>query len=107
MIFNLLVLTVFGVAFYKTLRLYTSENRLDPRLNVEGVGLMKSIEKGLFVCSQCDCVDHVELTKPDSHWLCGHCDPNKEWHGQFPREKYNPEKDITVNRPSGISFGVS
>lgn len=58
-----------------------------------------------FVCNECGCVDSIELTQPDSRCLCGHCDPDKQWHGVFPRETYDPEQDVVVNRPDGIGFG--
>jgi hypothetical protein len=30
---------------------------------------------------------------------------SQPWHNQFPQEKYDPEKHLVVNRPSGIGLG--
>lgn len=57
-------------------------------------------DSDLFVCSECQCVDIIELTKPDQRFLCGHCDPEKTWHGYFDRERYRPEQDFVINPPA-------
>ncbi len=62
----------------------------------------------LFVCEQCDCVDHLDLAPSQSgpRLLCSLCHPQrKEWHNQFPHSKYLPASDIVCNRPSGVSLG--
>lgn len=59
---------------------------------------------GLYACSNCDRLDHVELVHPDKRWLCSDCDPEKEYHGQFPLVKYDPQKDLVINRPNNLSF---
>lgn len=53
----------------------------------------------LFVCSSCKCVDSFELTAPDERFLCGYCDPYKDWHGFFCRDSYDPETDLVLNPP--------
>lgn len=58
----------------------------------------------LFVCDQCDCVDCLDLApKPTNGlYLCSLCHPlSRRWHGEFPRETYNPQTDtIVCNRVS-------
>lgn len=60
-----------------------------------------------FVCCECNCIDLVILApKPiNNQWYCSlHHPQSLKWHGEFPRELYNPETDIICNRPSGIGL---
>ena len=64
---------------------------------------------GLFVCDRCGTVDSVELAmdsappKPGQPWECTCCQ-GEEWHNHFPRETYNPQQDLVINRPTGIGL---
>lgn len=63
----------------------------------------------LFACDNCDTVDLEDLSTlpqpcPSGKWLCTCC-MSQPWHNQFPKEKYDPEKHLVVNRPSGIGLG--
>lgn len=65
--------------------------------------------QGQFVCTKCNCVDHVELAhggklpKNPIAQLCTECGSG-HWHGYFPKETYDPAKDNVVNRPTGLSL---
>lgn len=100
---DLFVVFAFSVFIAKTLWFYHSGHRIDYRHNLDGVSLMDAVQDGLFVCSQCNCVDHAALAEPDHRWLCSKCNPDKEYHGQFELVPYNPERDIVINRPNGLS----
>lgn len=62
----------------------------------------------LFVCDVCGCVDHADLVPPlnGTGFVCSEHHPNsKKWHGQFPKEQYDPKKHpMVANRISGIGF---
>jgi len=72
----------------------------------------------LFCCDNCGCVDDTDLASPDAvalppgTFLCSRCRDNivdgeqvpGEWHGQFPREEYDPKCDIVCNRANGIGL---
>lgn len=65
----------------------------------------------LFVCSQCNCVDIVELAFEDGQLpadsfrqQCSVC-ATDAWHGQFPHQPYDPEKDLVCNRENNIALG--
>jgi hypothetical protein len=64
----------------------------------------------LFVCSQCGCVDLVELVfegifPPDAvDQTCTECQTG-QWHQQFPKERYCPEQDVVCNRETGLGLG--
>lgn len=66
----------------------------------------------LFVCDKCDHVDAVELAYPDGpledgkyrkKWLCTKCITGT-WHEYFTHDKYRPDFDIVVNRPTGLGL---
>lgn len=56
----------------------------------------------LFVCEECECVENTALSR---FWtrrlheelhdraLCSECDPATNWHGRFPRHRYDPTTD--------------
>lgn len=65
-----------------------------------------------FVCFKCGCVDTVDLAFGlmfkefpilQSEQLCTYCQSHK-WHGIFPRELYNSDQDLVINRPTGIGL---
>jgi len=64
----------------------------------------------LFVCTRCNCVDHVELAfshglpRDPGKQLCTKCSTGS-WHGRFPYATYNPYTDMVINRNTGISLG--
>jgi hypothetical protein len=64
----------------------------------------------IFVCSQCNCVDAVELAfvgdLPSDQALqkCTFCKTGT-WHNYFSREPYDPEHDPVCNRPTGVALG--
>lgn len=69
----------------------------------------------LFACDNCGCVDAVQFAYPDGppqqagksdkvEWRCTHCQTG-EWHDLFPLERFRPQFDIVVNRPSGLGLG--
>lgn len=63
----------------------------------------------LFACDKCETVDLDVLSTlpqpcPSGKWLCTCC-MSQPWHNQFPKETYDPEKHLVVNRPSGIGLG--
>lgn len=67
----------------------------------------------IFCCDDCGVVDAVDLAYPGgslqdgksrTHWQCTQCQ-RRDWHGFFDREKYRPDFDVVVNRPSGIGMG--
>jgi hypothetical protein len=57
----------------------------------------------LFVCEECGCIENTALSNfwlrehgltQDKRALCTACDPTiNEWHGTFPRRKYDPAID--------------
>ena len=64
----------------------------------------------LFVCEVCGYVDST-MTAPapvNGLYYCVMHHPlnttpvSRQWHGQFERERYNPEFDIVCNRTSGV-----
>lgn len=62
-----------------------------------------------FVCTRCVHVDDVDLAHsgqlpadPEKQ-LCTFCKTGT-WHGLFEYLEYNPEKDMVINRPSGLSL---
>lgn len=64
-----------------------------------------------FVCAYCNHVDEVDLCHKHNasipthaDWMCTKC-ADKPWHNFFPYREYDPERDLVVNRPSGIGFG--
>lgn len=75
----------------------------------------------LFVCESCDSIEELDLVlaepsvKPGTHLLCSACLPavaknglkagTGRWHGLFPRKTFDPNDDIVVNRPNGLSVG--
>lgn len=75
----------------------------------------------LFVCESCGSVEELELVlaapavKPGTRLLCSACLPEEakdglkagtgQWHGFFPRRQFDPNDDIVVNRPNGLSVG--
>lgn len=64
----------------------------------------------LFACSQCNCVDAVDLAfvgdlPPDrAQQKCTFCKTGT-WHNQFPREPYDPDQDHVCNRETGLALG--
>ena len=66
----------------------------------------------LFCCDQCGHVDIVDLAYPrgipqTSHTprlVCTLCQTG-QWHGHFPLQKYDPNKDNVINRPKGTGLG--
>ncbi len=63
----------------------------------------------LFVCEKCNCVDCVDLAPApvNGQFFCSLCHPvSRKWHGEFPREAYNPINDIVCNRPTGLGLAV-
>lgn len=67
----------------------------------------------LFVCDSCQHVDSLSLAYPDNptakgaqllRYTCTRCQ-GKPWHNLFPYKCYDPEKDLVVNRPTGIGLG--
>lgn len=67
--------------------------------------------KQQFVCDACNCIDLVELAFPDGlpieepEHLCSLCQPDGTWHELFPRVVYDPDRDMVVNRPTGLGLG--
>lgn len=75
----------------------------------------------LFVCEKCSSIEELELVavgpavKPGTPLLCSACLPTEakdglkagtgQWHGFFPRRQFDPNNDIVVNRPNGLSVG--
>ena len=61
----------------------------------------------LFRCIKCNVVDSVVLTPiTNRQYLCSKCNPDiGEWHGEFPREEYDPEYDLVINVPQPVSLG--
>lgn len=67
----------------------------------------------IFVCDCCDHVDALELAYPDNptvkgvqllRYECTRCQ-GRPWHRLFPYRYYRPDRDLVVNRPTGIGFG--
>ena len=62
----------------------------------------------LFVCEQCNCVDNIDLAPAaihGKHYLCSlHHPQSLKWHGEFPREPYDPLHDIVCNKPNGLGL---
>lgn len=61
----------------------------------------------LFVCDCCNCVDSRDVAPApvNGQWLCSLCNPHTRlWHGQFPRELYDPKNDIVCNRQTGLGL---
>jgi hypothetical protein len=53
----------------------------------------------LFRCTRCETVDMIDLAHANPrNYLCTQCRTGR-WHGQFPRERYNPATDDVVNPP--------
>lgn len=76
----------------------------------------------LFVCENCNNIEELELVlsgtavEPGTRLLCSACLPigvaahglkagTGKWHGFFPQKPYDPEYDLVVNRPTGLSVG--
>lgn len=59
-----------------------------------------------FVCSVCGCIDHLNLSPLyQGMYLCSEHNPTIcKWHDKFPKREYEPDKDLVVNHPSGITF---
>ncbi len=60
----------------------------------------------LFVCECCGCVDSIHATQQlTPGFKCSEC-ATGSWHGQFPKEQYDPEEHLDVlNRTGhGTSF---
>ena len=65
----------------------------------------------LFQCDSCGTVDAVELAYPDlnvpplslTELKCSKC-LSGTWHGQFAQERFDPEKDVVINRAQGLGF---
>ncbi len=67
----------------------------------------------MFVCEMCGDVDAIELAFHDGYikdrgqsvrYLCSECSCG-HWHGVFPKEAYDPSRDLVVNRPNGLGLG--
>lgn len=67
----------------------------------------------LFCCDTCGCVDALPLaypggspktTTPAASLQCTKCLTGK-WHEHFEQEKYRPDFDVVINRPSGVGLG--
>lgn len=55
-----------------------------------------------IVCARCRGIDIVALTGPPVHGLyyCSEHHPAiNQWHGQFPKETYNPDQHLVINAP--------
>ena len=65
----------------------------------------------LIVCSVCNCLDVSGLTPSPINgvYYCSlHHPMTLKWHGQFPREQYDPSKDIVANPfPNGRADTIS
>lgn len=62
----------------------------------------------LFVCDECGSVDNTALTNfwlrkqenVEGRALCSACGPRGRWHGCFPREQWDGERQV-INRGQG------
>lgn len=63
-----------------------------------------------FACDRCEGIDCVELRYPKTQhpgkgnpWICHLCEFGT-WHDQFLYQKYDPERDLVVNRISSLGL---
>jgi len=61
-----------------------------------------------FVCDQCGCVDNIFATQQRTagRYLCSECQDG-HWHGNFPKEAYDPEVDGPMLNRAFFGDGTS
>jgi len=63
-----------------------------------------------FACTKCQTLDVMEVAYRSGEFptsgqlLCTRCQ-GRPWHGMFPQEKVDVQRDLTANTPTGIGLG--
>lgn len=62
----------------------------------------------MFACDQCNALDLITLAYPQGvkpgQLCCTECQTG-QWHGQFPKQQFDPNRDIVINRNQGYGLG--
>ncbi len=71
------------------------------------------MDHDMIACEECNCVDLISLAGvgPNGQHFCSMHNPNSrsngKWHGQFPREQYDPKVHIVINKPLTSNLSLS